>query len=804
MARQRKIPSEKIDAALRNVYVPAGMLERLRQIPAQEDEDSPLSRAVEHDLSASSLGERTDLSLSLPSAPEESSALDEQLRDVPMPTGFMARMRNLCHEASGAPEQAPAGRFTDRGHEDPQRLPFASALTRSISPELDHDLAAVPLPHGFIDRLQRLARGGPGKSPVPLLRAGWVQAAMILVAVGLCYLGAMSSLVGSAYRTEEAGKGSQIPHLLALQTGPHVEQLDVIHFGLQGEDPVSVAQEYPPQPQWEEIGQQPAPAAIPESGLLAANWASLADHWSRVAVPRAWVFGDSVRAGVDELPEIQILPTSTSQGASAPHLRGFDWRYFLQHDEWPVIWLFETTDPQLRSSRVPLCLGTDSYELTRRYLADGELPPAQAVRKEEFLAAGNYGFPAPKAPLGLTVAVGPSPFREGNLHLMQLGVQARELPNSKRPAVHLVLAVDVSNSMTWGGRLATVQEGLQELVDGLGPNDRVSIVAYSDLARVVIEDAGSAHARDLRRAVDSLRPEHATNLEAGLRHGYLLAASSLARDKAAKRQTRLCLITDGLSELDQRAIQQLDGGLRQAAAEGIGLSAIHLQSSQWSQGAAALPAELVEAKYLQLITAQGLAEVRAAIKQVHSQLPQRVAEDIALKVTFNPELVAGYRLVGHEPSSSKLLGLDLRSPDKATVLYAGQAATALFELQLREPAAPAKGSGRVDRENLATVQVSYREAGRPKMAPPLTKKVSRSSAAGSFAESEASLQWAAMLAETAEILRHSPHARRSSLVRVLEQSEMVSQTWAQAPSFQRFQQLLRDAIAITPLRSGRP
>ena len=43
---------------------------------------------------------------------------------------------------------------------------------------------------------------------------------------------------------------------------------------------------------------------------------------------------------------------------------------------------------------VPLGVDAASYELAKRWLEDGELPPPQQVRTEEFLAAVDYKFPS--------------------------------------------------------------------------------------------------------------------------------------------------------------------------------------------------------------------------------------------------------------------------------------------------------------------------------------------------------------------------------------------------------------------------
>jgi len=78
----------------------------------------------------------------------------------------------------------------------------------------------------------------------------------------------------------------------------------------------------------------------------------------------------------------------------------------------------------------------------------------------------DYGFPRPKKrAAGPEIACGPSPFAgEGlrlahggqSLRMLHVAVQARDLVRAKRSPSHLILAVDTSARMLWGGRLELV------------------------------------------------------------------------------------------------------------------------------------------------------------------------------------------------------------------------------------------------------------------------------------------------------------------------------------------------------------
>ena len=99
------------------------------------------------------------------------------------------------------------------------------------------------------------------------------------------------------------------------------------------------------------------------------------------------------------------------------------------------------------------------------------------------------------------VAGGPSPFGAESLRLLhggdtlrllQVGVQARDLELLKRQPVHLTMAVDVSASMAWEGRLEAIVQALGALVGLLQPDDRLSIVTFSERAEVLLVWRGLA------------------------------------------------------------------------------------------------------------------------------------------------------------------------------------------------------------------------------------------------------------------------------------------------------------------------
>lgn len=111
----------------------------------------------------------------------------------------------------------------------------------------------------------------------------------------------------------------------------------------------------------------------------------------------------------------------------------------------------------------------------------------------------------------------------------------------ERLPARTVLAIDVSASMK-GEPLEHVIRSVDRLLDALGPNDEIGIVAFSDDAARVVEPVrvDGAGKRLVRSRVGRLQAESETNIEAGLD----LAAEMVAAAPAGMRRG-VVLLSDG-------------------------------------------------------------------------------------------------------------------------------------------------------------------------------------------------------------------------------------------------------------------
>ena len=100
---------------------------------------------------------------------------------------------------------------------------------------------------------------------------------------------------------------------------------------------------------------------------------------------------------------------------------------------------------------------TASYSNVRRFLREGALPPADAVRVEELVNYFAYRYPRPTdgAPLAVATEVTGCPWQPAH-RLVRIGLAAKEIPKRERAPVNLVFLLDVSGSMAMENKLPLV------------------------------------------------------------------------------------------------------------------------------------------------------------------------------------------------------------------------------------------------------------------------------------------------------------------------------------------------------------
>jgi len=720
--------------------------------------------------------------------PDFDHQLDAQLRDVPLPEGLRGRLRRVALADDAGLDEALRAVALPAG--------WAERVRSSIlgsDDDLDELVHDVPVPAGLTEQLRQIPaqlQRVPGRRLRLAPLAQWVTAASLMVAIALSYFSAMLAMLTVIYPIDEVSPPlvSWKPQVEISQAAegqePEFGSLAIISAGAAAEDR---AFDGPPVPVPEVVlyqQQRPSRSAIAELGELFSAKARR-DLFLDAAAFRDWGVL-TAHTLYDDQPELEKVAGLIRRGVDMPLVPGANKPFLIRFGVHPFV--SPASHPGLCSSVAPLAVDAASYELTRRYLRDNELPPAEAIRTEDFLAAVDYGFARPRrAALGLSTAAGPSPFGGQELSLLQIGVQAKDLTSQEHAPSHLVLAVDVSASMRWGGRLEMIRRALRSVVRQLGPEDRLSLVVFSDNAQVLLEDAGPQQTEQLLSAIDLLASRRGTSVAAGLRQAYALAEHGIALRTGT---TRVVLLSDGLAELDRASSELIEQRLAEAARLGIRLEVLDLGQEMQADRQLAGFARAGAGAMHRAINAD---EIRWKLVEIISGRSLLVAAGARLKVTFNPKAVLAYRLLGHEAKAMA----GLMPANTEADFHAGQSGSVLYELRLNPGAA----------KEVAAVELSWRPPdGSSTQRRTVIRKVRRGRFGSSFVQAPPSLQEAALVAQTAEVIRRSPFARTPRgarrLAAVLELAEVVDTGLHQRPNFVEFLSLVEQADGAKPYRSG--
>lgn len=422
---------------------------------------------------------------------------------------------------------------------------------------------------------------------------------------------------------------------------------------------------------------------------------------------------------------------------------------------------------------------TGSYTVMRRYLRDGNLPPDESVRVEEYVNYFEQEYPLPEnGAFAIHLEGAPTPYGENERYqLVRVGIQGYDVDPAQRPDAMLIFVIDVSGSMDMENRLGLVKESLRLLLDQLRPTDRVGLVVYGSRAHVILEPTSVDSRRTIMRAIDRLEPEGSTNAAEGIMMAYEMAAEYAQPGQI----NRLILCSDGVANVGQTAAD----AILQYAAEGISLSTFGYGMGNYNDVLMEQLADQGDGNYAYIDT---LDEAKRVFADKLTATIFTIAKDAKIQVEFNPAVVERYRLLGYE--NRDVADEDFRNDAvDAGEIGAGHSVTALYEVKFAENSNPA--------ETALTVRVRYADPDTA-VVTEIESSLAQQDFAESFTAASPRFQLVATVAEYAEILRDSYWAKDSSLASVSEDVNRIANALAQDVDVQEFAGLVSTALSLTP------
>lgn len=391
--------------------------------------------------------------------------------------------------------------------------------------------------------------------------------------------------------------------------------------------------------------------------------------------------------------------------AAAPQQTGDSASYFTPAQEQPEggpangMYKLEDADenknayakenPFVRTSEQPVStfssdVDTASYTLLRKMILAGygfeELAATagSSLRTEEMVNYFSYECPAPDGALfGVKATVAKTPFNSESF-LLKLTLRAADAP--KYAKNNLVFLIDVSGSMSSQDKLPLLKKAFGTLTDNLDGDDVVSIVTYSGREETVLDGCSGARKETILRAVDSLSASGSTNGEAGLKKAYELAEKHFMQDG----NNRIILASDGDLNVGISSPSELKTFVETKRDSGVFLSVLGFGVGNYKDANMEALADNGNGAYYYI---DGETEAEKIFSDDLFSSLYTVAKDVKLQLTFNPERVESYRLIGYE---NRLLAPEDFKDDRkdAGELGAGGRITVFYELKLLEGTAP--------------------------------------------------------------------------------------------------------------------
>jgi Ca-activated chloride channel family protein len=334
-----------------------------------------------------------------------------------------------------------------------------------------------------------------------------------------------------------------------------------------------------------------------------------------------------------------------------------------------------------------------AYSNVRRFIAAGQLPPADAVRTEELINYFDYAYPLPETGNAFVVEteLGPCPWQEGH-QLLHIGIKGFEASPVDAPPANLVFLIDVSGSMGSANKLPLVKQALGLLTEELRAQDRVSIVTYAGGFQVALLPTPGDQKEQIMNVVNKLGAGGGTAGGAALHRAYELASQYFQPDGS----NRVILATDGDFNVGISSPEELEAFIAEKRATGIYLSVLGFGTGNYKDDRLEILANKGNGNYAYI---DGIKEAEKVLVTEMAGTLFAIAKDVKLQVEFDSTTVQTYRLIGYE---NRLLAKEDFEDDTkdAGELGAGHTVTALYEI------VPQPGA---ESEPLGTLHLRYKE-----------------------------------------------------------------------------------------------
>ena len=419
-----------------------------------------------------------------------------------------------------------------------------------------------------------------------------------------------------------------------------------------------------------------------------------------------------------------------------------------------------------------------SYSNVRRFLKQGQLPPKDAVRIEEFVNYFNYEYQEPnnEHPFTINTELSEAPWNQDHL-LMHIGLQGRKIPMEHLPPSNLVFLIDVSGSMNSPNKLGLLKSAFKLLSNQLRPQDQVAMVVYAGAAGVVLPSTSGDQKQMLFGALNKLQAGGSTAGGEGIQLAYKIAREHFIDGG----NNRIILATDGDFNVGPSSNAEMERLIERERENGVFLTVLGFGMGNYKDSKMEVLADKGNGNYAYI---DDIMEAKKVLVNEFGGTLFTIAKDVKLQIEFNPAQVKAYRLIGYE--NRQLQAEDFNNDRKdAGELGSGHTVTALYEIipvskegadQYTQDVDPLKYQQNqvVDKnvlsKELLTVKFRYKQP--TGSSSKLLSRVVNSNAVR-FSRSSDNFRWSAAVAAFGMLLRDSEFKGNASYAGVIELAQQA-------------------------------
>lgn len=285
---------------------------------------------------------------------------------------------------------------------------------------------------------------------------------------------------------------------------------------------------------------------------------------------------------------------------------------------------------------------TASYSNLRRYINYQTKIPNDAVRTDELLNYFNYDFGGPENDemFSISANLGSTPWNE-RTQLLTINIKAKETDQGNYTGNNIVFLIDVSGSMASTNKLNLIKAVFPKFLDALAPTDKISIVTYSNKIKILANGVYADEKEVLKKVVNGLSATGGTAGADGLEKAYNVAKSNYI----AGGNNRVIIASDGDFNIGRYSQDDLKELVENQLNSGIYLTTLGFGMGNYKDTTMETLAKYGNGGYAYI---DNLEEAEKVLVNDLNKTLYTVAKDVKSCVTFNPNVVKAYRLIGYE------------------------------------------------------------------------------------------------------------------------------------------------------------